>query len=68
VSDDTEKLPPMKSVSQFCELVGISRPTYYRKKREGDSLPPEFRIGPRCIRIRVSDIEAWIASKAAPSK
>jgi predicted DNA-binding transcriptional regulator AlpA len=46
---------------QVAELTGIATGTlrWWRHKDEGDG-PRWFRLGPKAIRYRKSDVEAWI--------
>ena len=41
--------------------VGINRSGIYRAMREG-RFPEPLRVGPKSVRWRLSEVEAWIAS------
>ena len=43
------------------ERSGLSRSAIYRLMREGD-FPLPHRVGQRAVRLRESDLEAWLAS------
>jgi len=53
-----EYLPTTK----FCERYGVSDRTAVRWRSTGDG-PPFVRLGPREIRYRVSDCDAWAAAR-----
>ena len=42
-------------------LTGLGRSHVYRAMREG-RFPEPLRVGPKSVRWRLSEIEAWIAS------
>lgn len=44
---------------------GISESTLERWRATGDG-PPFVRIGPRCVRYRAADCEAWAAARTYP--
>jgi excisionase family DNA binding protein len=55
---------------EVARVLGISIPTVHRILRNGaNGRPPlrHFRVGV-AIRIRVSDLERWIASEPTPTK
>ena len=55
---------------EVARVLGISIPTVHRILRHGaNGRPPlpHFRVGV-AIRIRVSDLENWIASEPTPTK
>ncbi|MNG81186.1 Prophage CP4-57 regulatory protein (AlpA) [compost metagenome] len=43
---------------------GISRPTLWRWRKNVPNFPQPISIGPRAVRYRRADIEAFIASAA----
>ena len=44
------------------QMVGLSRATIYAKMSAG-SFPRPKRVGPRIVRWRASDIDAWMAAQ-----
>lgn len=46
------------------QLLDVSRQTVWRWVREGN-LPQPLKLGPNCTRWKMSDIEAWEASRRA---
>ena len=54
-----QQLITRKEVEAQCR---ITRSTVYRLMRAGE-FPEPIRIGPRSIRWRVSEIEAWLADR-----
>jgi len=56
-----EKLVKLLSIEQVSEITGISVGTLYHwvsQKRI-----PVVRLSSRCIRFRLSDIEAWLSER-----
>lgn len=49
---------------ETAELFGVSRPTLWRWRKTVPSFPSPVRIGPRAVRYRRADIEAFIAAAA----
>ncbi len=49
--------------NEFCERLGVSRPTLWRWEREG-KVPPKRRIGPNVVGWLEAEIEEWFASTA----
>ena len=45
-------------LGDVCRFLGISKSTVYKKLSES-SFPKPARLGPRTVRWRVDDIEAW---------
>ena|SRR5256885_863458 len=45
-------------LGDVCRFLGISKSTVYKKLSES-SFPEPARLGPRTVRWRVDDIEAW---------
>jgi predicted DNA-binding transcriptional regulator AlpA len=54
------------SIRQFCREHGISIPTYYNLKKQGQA-PVEMRMG-RIIRISAEAAAAWRRARENPSK
>ena len=52
-------LAKLLSTDDAAKYVSLSKSTleHYRIVRKG---PPFLRVGPRCIRYRVEDLEAWL--------
>ena len=44
------------------KITGMSRSSIYRLMQEGE-FPRPVGVGPRAVRWKVSDIEAWIESR-----
>jgi prophage regulatory protein len=62
-SADPSREPPFRAgtlirLADVCRFLGISRSTVYKKLSES-SFPKPARLGPRTVRWRVDDIEAW---------
>ena len=49
-------------VSEVAVLVGLKRPTIYKRLRAGD-FPVPLKISPGAVRWPLSEIEEWIASR-----
>ncbi len=43
-------------------ITGLARSTIYRLMKDG-TFPRPIRVGPSAVRWRLSDIEAWMASR-----
>ena len=52
-------IAPLLTVADFCQVVGISRSTWHKLKRQG-ATPPVVTIG-GIHRIRQEAVEAWLA-------
>jgi len=59
--------PPMMNAQAFWERLGVSRPTFFRLKREG-KIPQGIRVGDRAIRWERATVEEFIRSRAAATK
>ena len=46
---------------QVVEMVGVGRSQIYRKIGTGD-FPAPVKVGPKSIRFRADDVEAWISN------
>ena len=55
----TDRLLRLKEV---IERTALSRSTIYRLMRDG-SFPEPLKIGPRAVRWRESETEAWVAAR-----
>ncbi|MEQ1609877.1 MAG: AlpA family phage regulatory protein [Hyphomonadaceae bacterium] len=42
---------------------GIPRSTQYHYLKTDPTFPRPFKISPRCVRFKVDEVEAWIASR-----
>lgn len=49
-------------LNEVCQLIGVSRHTIWRHRRDGD-FPKPIRIGRQCLGWRAGQIEAWIDSR-----
>ncbi len=54
------------SPQQLADYLGVSVRTVYKWRARGD-VPDPIRIG-KLVRFRLSDIEAWLASKKRPAR
>lgn len=55
----------MRTVLRMDEVervTGLSRPTIYRRIREGD-FPAQVRLSPGCVGWLDADVEAWLAGR-----
>ena len=43
-----------------CEALAISRPTLWRWRKGDPAFPQPVYIGPRAVRFKLSDVEAYI--------
>ena len=62
-SNAPEKKSPFRAgslirLADVCELLGISRSTVY-VRRSAKTFPQPVKVGPRTVRWRIDDIEAW---------
>ena len=44
------------------KITGLSRSSIYRKIKDGD-FPRPIRVGPKAVRWKLSEINAWIESR-----
>ena len=58
VTESTDRLLRLREVQT---LTALGRSTIYRLMRDAGSFPEPLKIGPRAVRWRVSDIQAWLA-------
>ncbi len=51
-----------KLLTQYvvCEQLGISRPTLWRRRKDDPAFPQPVYIGPRAVRFKQVDVEAYI--------
>ena len=49
-------------VAEVAELVGLKRPTIYKRLKAGD-FPVPLRISPGAVRWPLAEVEAWIATR-----
>lgn len=52
------------SDKQLSDFLEVSRQTIWRWVREG-KFPAPIKLGPNCTRWRLSDVQAWEASREA---
>ncbi|MFM5013648.1 helix-turn-helix transcriptional regulator [Aeromonas veronii] len=45
---------------ETCKQLGISRPTLWRRRKDDPAFPQPVYIGPRAVRFKLSDVEAYI--------
>ena len=53
--------PLLIDSKEVCSLIGVSRGTLFRMRREG-KLPTPMQVSSRLVKWRRSDIMAWIES------
>ena len=54
----------MVSIDEFCQLIGISKPTFYKLIKEGTA-PPLTRLNStRRQFIKRTDMDAWLNNKS----
>lgn len=58
----TEPLPPALTLSceEAAALMRISRSMFYKLKNWGLIGPAHFRVGPRLVKYRKDEFEAWV--------
>lgn len=56
---------PLLDDKQVSELTGISVGTLRWWRHDGTHGPRWFKLGPRAVRYRTSDVEAWISERYA---
>lgn len=61
----TENKSPLLTDIEAAALFGVSRPTLWRWRKDVPNFPSPVRIGPRAVRYRRADIEAFIAAAAS---
>lgn len=52
---------------ELAERIGLSLTTIWRLRQRGE-LPEPIRLSPGCVGWRLSDIDAWLASRPDRSK
>ncbi|UCM48821.1 helix-turn-helix transcriptional regulator [Aeromonas caviae] len=60
----TDKYKLLLTDKEAAAEFGISRPTLWRWRKTVPNFPSPVRIGPRAVRYRRADIEAFIAAAA----
>ena len=45
---------------ELCRILGITRPTIYKRLAADPAFPKPIHIAPRCPRWRLADVEAWV--------
>lgn len=65
-SSDSSSMPALLTVHEVAAIFKVSVRTIQRRRAAGD-LPKPISIGPRMIRWRADEIEAWIRSLGAGS-
>jgi excisionase family DNA binding protein len=58
----TNQPTDLLSTEKVAALLGVSRPALEQRRRRGGG-PRFLRLGPRTVRYRVSDVEAWLAAR-----
>lgn len=61
----TDKYKLLLDDKETAAEFGISRPTLWRWRKSIPNFPQPIRIGPRAVRYRRADIEAFIAAAAS---
>lgn len=51
--------------AEVADLLGVSKATVLRRYQSGDL--PGLRFGPRSIRFRAADVDAFVARSASPA-
>ena len=60
-----EKLISMK---QAAAMLGVGRASLYRLREFDESMPRAVELSPRRVAFRLSELEAWIASRPVAEK
>ena len=60
-----EAAPALLTEEQLSKRIQTPRRSLQRWRSTGDG-PVFVRTGPRCVRYRVADVEAWIAGRSFP--
>jgi predicted DNA-binding transcriptional regulator AlpA len=53
------------TTDQAAQLAGFTRAAFNQRRLRGNG-PRFVKIGPRCIRYKRADVEAWLAAHVAP--
>lgn len=61
----TENKSPLLTDIEAAALFGVSRPTLWRWRKDVPSFPQPVKIGPRAVRYRRADLEAYINAAAS---
>lgn len=59
-----ESKSPLLTDHETAALFGISRPTLWRWRKDVPNFPQPVKLGPRAVRYRRSDLDAFIAAAA----
>lgn len=51
------------TIQEVCAKLKVKKNTVYNWLREDQTFPKQIQLGPRCVRWKAADLEAWIASK-----
>lgn len=55
--------PDFLSTVQAFGHVGVSRAQFFRLKRTDPTFPKPLRYGPRCLRWRRRELDAWMVKR-----
>ena len=57
--DSTTGLPQFLSIKEVCTRLCVSKGSIYLWLQAG-RFPAPVKLGPNCVRWKVSDIQAWV--------
>ena len=61
----------LASPEEVAQILGVSRTTVSRWRRDNKAFPPAFKIGPQAVRFKVADVLIFVEAeraKVAPSE
>jgi predicted DNA-binding transcriptional regulator AlpA len=56
--------PMLNTITEAAERLRVHRSTIYKLMKNDPTFPSFHYIRPRCPRLKVSDLDRWVASKA----
>ncbi|MGQ0443026.1 MAG: helix-turn-helix transcriptional regulator [Methylophilaceae bacterium] len=55
--------PVWIDTSELAQILGQAKNTIEIKRHLGEDLPPHYEISKKCVRYKLSEVNAWIESK-----
>lgn len=63
VQNETESAPTVIRLPEVLRMCGVSRPSVYRKMKEG-TFPKQLKLGTAAVGWLRAEVEQWINEKA----